>query len=925
MNFIKKMMREKEQASLDFKRQQYALDKHAIVSITDKKGLIIYANEKFVEISGYSQAELIGQNHRLLNSAQHPKAFFNQMWQTITAGNAWEGSICNRTKSGELYWVQSTIVPFFDTHGNIESYISIRTDVTRQKEMERISEQANEWNRTILNNLGDGIYTLNERGMLTYLNSEAEKMLGWTLDELKGKPIHPVIHYQKPDGSHLPSEECPIFLSMRNNKVYRSEDEVFFHKDGTQIPISMVGAPLLDYNNKLIGSVACFRDVSKQRAIKEQLTKAKETAEQTSRLKSDFLSTMSHEIRTPMNGIIGMTDLLFDTPLNEEQLEFANIIKSSSHALLAIINDILDFSKIESGQLTIETTEFSLQNVLEGSAEVVAVKAYEKSLSLMTFIDPVLPERVIGDPTRLRQILLNFLSNAIKFTAQGSVHLNAKLVNKVNDIVHIRIEVIDTGIGISAEAKERLFQPFSQADSSTTRKYGGTGLGLSISKRLIELMKGEIDVNSVPGEGSTFWVELPFKIGNQKHYFSIEKSRGKRVLVVGKETGHHDIYLAYLSAWGILVNTTDNIEEMLYILEEAQSLNQHYDAVLLAELSVDEIFNMIQKIQAKTNLNNLPIIACQDAIDTNLKRELLESGIASVLVKPVKQSALFDAIVAILHPEELKQIENSTRSFSVNESYKAMQSEQLILVVEDNLVNQQVAKRILQKLGYSIHIVNNGQEAVDSLETLPYALVLMDCQMPVMDGFEATYLIRKREQQAEKRKHTPIIAMTANAIEGDREHCLAAGMDDYVSKPINVEFLASVLKKWLPDMKEITSKTNENTENDIENCPIEMSRLTDLFEDDEDVIDELLQLFCDSLSSLKLKLTTSVEEKNGNLKAVAHEIKGSAHNVGALILATLAQQLEQASVAQNWTEIEYLAEKIQVELTRAENFIKNRK
>lgn len=780
-------------------------------------------------------------------------------------------------------------------------------------------EQANKWNRTILNNLGDGIYTLDSSGNLTYLNNEAEKMLGWTFEELKGKPIHPIIHYQKPDGSHLPFEECPISLSMKNNDVYRSDNEVFFHKDGSRIQISMVGAPLLDHNT-LIGSVACFRDVSQQKSIKAQLLKAKENAEQISRLKSEFLSTMSHEIRTPMNGIIGMTDLLFDTPLNEEQLEFANIIKSSSQALLTIINDILDFSKIEAGQLTIESTEFSLQNVLEGSADVLATKAYEKSLSLMTFIDPVLPERVIGDPTRLRQILLNFLSNAVKFTAKGSVHLNATLVEKIDNKIRMRIEILDSGIGISLETKARLFRPFSQADSSTTRKYGGTGLGLSISKRLTELMGGEIGLNSVLGEGSTFWIELPFQIGTQNPHFSIEKLRGKRVLVVGKNTGHHDIYLAYLCAWGILVNTTDNIDEMLYILEEAQSLNQDYDAVLFAELSVDEILIMLDQIHEKTTFQHLPMIACQEFIDTNLKRQLIDKGIASVLVKPVKQSSLFDAMVKILHPEESKQLEHLARP-AVNESYSALQHEQLILLVEDNLVNQQVAKHILHKLGYTLHIVNNGKEAVDSLETLPYALVLMDCQMPIMDGFEATYHIRKREQESNLRKHIPIIAMTANAIEGDRENCLAAGMDDYVSKPIDVNKLAHVLKKWLPEIKEkpvTVSKTESKT---VENCPIEIRHLSEMFDDDREVVTELLGLFYDSLAPLKVKLVTAVEEKKSNVKAIAHEIKGSAHNVGAVILAKFAEQLEHASVEQNWAEIENLTTQIQIELNRVAHFI----
>ena len=811
MKFISTMIQEREQANLNFERQQYAIDKHAIVSITDKSGLITYANEKFATISGYSQAELMGQNHRLLNSGQHPKEFFIEMWRTISSGNAWEARICNRSKSGKLYWFQSTIVPFFDTEGQIEGYISLRTDITSRAKMER--------EQTLINE-----------------------------------------------------------------------------------------------------------------AIKKQLTKAKDNAEQTSRLKSDFLSTMSHEIRTPMNGIIGMTDLLFDTKLDEEQIEFANIIKTSSQTLLTIINDILDFSKIEAGELKIELTEFSLQQVLEGSADVVATKAYEKSLSLMTFIDPVIPKKVIGDPTRLRQVLLNFLSNAVKFTAKGSVHLNAKLVNKTDDTIKVRIEISDSGIGISPENQENLFQPFSQADSSTTRKYGGTGLGLSISKRLVELMNGEIGLESNLGEGSTFWIELPLQIEHQKHNALIEHLSEKRVLVVGKNTGHHDIYLAYLSAWGFLINTTDNTDEMLYILEEAVSLEQNYDVVLLAELSVNEILTMIQQIHTKENLKNLPIIACQEAIDNHLKRQLIESGISSVLVKPVKQLALFDAIVAILHPEASKQIEEAPfiRQAVANGNQNLLQREHLILLVEDNLVNQQVAKHILQKLGYSIHIVNNGKEAVDSLETLPYSLVLMDCQMPIMDGFEATHAIRQREQNSESRKRIPIIAMTANAVEGDRESCLESGMDDYVSKPISVSILADVLKKWLPEIKEESLKipmvTKEILADEfIESCPIEINRLNNLFDNDAEIITEVLDIFCDSLTPLKLKLTSAVEAKTANVKSVAHEIKGASYNVGAVILAKLSEKLEVVAAQQNWVEIENLTAKIETELDRVEEFIKSRK
>ncbi len=938
--FVKTMQHQNKSACLlqtlvrELQQQQVALDQHAIVCIADKSGKITYINQKFCDISGYSPEELLSGNH-ILSADYHPREFFVQIWQALSKGETWQGEVKNKTKNGKLYWVKSTLVPFLSTEGDIDHYVCIRTDITAQKEIENITLKAEKWQRTILNNLGDGVCTLDADGKLTSFNAEAERMLGWRFEELNGKDIHSIIHHHRADGSPLSFEECPIALSISKKNTYRSDDEIFFHKDGSRVPVSVVGAPLLD-NGELIGSVACFRDSTLQKLIAQKLIDAKEAAEQALRIKSDFLSTMSHEIRTPMNGIIGMVDLLLDTPLHDEQIEFAHIIKTSSHLLLTIVNDILDFSKIEAGQLHIESIDFSIQHVLEGCANIIAIKAYEKSLSLSTFVDPEIPERLIGDPMRLRQILLNFLSNAVKFTSKGDVIMRAILLNKTDEIALIRIEISDDGIGISLESQQHLFQPFSQADSSTTRKYGGTGLGLSISKRLIELLNGRIGLESKVDAGTTFWIEIPFKILQQQPIFPIEQSHGKRILVVSENTESHDIYLRYLSAWGVLTNTTNNLDEMLHLLAEAQAIHQDYEVLMLVELKADDLFSMIQAVRSKSCFKKLPIITCQDTIDVNFKKKLLENGASTVLVKPVKKSALFDAIVTIFHPEEFAQIEKpNTRSLvqrdDLEKSDTVLKNGRLILLVEDNLVNQKVAKHILKKLGYAVHVVNNGSEAVDSLEQLPCALVLMDCQMPIMDGFEATHTIREREMRMpEPKTRIPIIAMTANVVQGDKEHCLKIGMDDYVTKPIDVMVLTNVLKKWLPNhVDELDGDTfNEKSDNIIEDCPIEMSRMIDLFDGDEEAIEELLSLFYDSLAPLKDKLATAaatVNNKKSSIKAVAHEIKGSAYNVGAVILGKLAQQIELATLEQNWSEIDVLTACVQLELDRIKLFIENRK
>ncbi len=908
---------EREQANLELERRQDALDQHAIVSIADKSGKILYCNQKFCDISGYTLEELVGQDHRLLNSGYHPKAFFIDMWTTITRKKSWHGNVCNRTKNGKTYWVRSTIVPFLDANRDIERYISIRTDITAQVEMEAAAHKAEEWQRTILNNLGDGVYTLDAKGNLTYLNAEAERMLGWKFNEMNGKNVHNIIHHHRADGVSLPFEECPISLSMRDNKVYRSDDEVFFHKDGRAIPVSMVGAPLLD-EGVLIGSVACFRDISMQKMIELQLTKAKEAAEQASRLKSDFLSTMSHEIRTPMNGIIGMTDLLLDSALDDEQLEFAQIVKSSANALLGIINDILDFSKIEAGQLEIEHVEFALNQVLEGSTDLVSTRAHEKSLSLVSYVDPKIPNRLIGDPMRLRQILLNFLSNAVKFTTEGTVMAKVFLQNEIDSIAWIRFEISDNGIGISSEAQQRLFQPFSQADSSTTRKYGGTGLGLSICKKLVELMRGRIGLNSILGEGSTFWMELPLEIAAiQENDIDVLKVKNRLMFVLGHHAGHHDIYLSYLQAWELSVQTSEELAETKTLLQQAQAAGKPYEAILLAGLSVNELLNTVRSIRAQENLSSLPIIVCQSSRESSVRHELYDSGANHVLTNPVKQSTLFNSLIETFQYHDTFEKTSTPHNNILKDSTTVALLTYRLLLVEDNVVNQKIAIRLLAKMGFDAEIANDGQEAFDILKNESYDLVLMDCQMPVMDGFEATRAIRHDEFEA-KKKHTPIIAMTANAMLGDKERCLAAGMDDYVTKPINTSILTAALERWLPKSEESAVEVSAS-------CAIEMSRLTELFGDDDEIIDELLGVFYDSLEPLKVKLANAVQERTVNIKMVAHEIKGSAFNVGAIVLASLAEQLEQAAPQQDWLVIDTLMMKIQGEIGRAKHFIETRK
>ncbi len=925
-------------------RLQFTLDQHAIVSITDVAGRITFVNERFCEISGYTRRELIGQNHRILKSGAHPPEVFEDMWRTIAQGRTWHGEVCNRNKAGGLYWVHATITPFMNERGKPEEYIAIRTEITAQKNLEETSRKQEVRLRTILDNLGEGVYTLDADGKLNYLNAEGERLIGWRLEELAGKGLHDIIHHHRADGRPLPAAECPIHLAMRDRRVFRSGEEVFFHRDGTPLPVKITGAPLA-LEGEWQGSVAVFSDMREQQLLNQHLREARKAAEGAMRLKADFLSTMSHEIRTPLNGVIGMADLLLDTPLDNEQTEFARIIKTSADTLLALINDILDFSKIEAGQMVLEHTDFSLRQIVEGSLDLLAVKAREKELILASFIATELPDHLVGDPTRIRQILLNFIANAIKFTEHGEVMVMAVSESTEADkldeddatgpgSVVVRLAVRDSGIGLNEVARANLFQPFSQADSSTTRKYGGTGLGLSICKRLAEAMQGEVGVDSVSGAGSTFWVRIPFSLAPEKRADKPPPAflHGKRVLVAGGGAESTTIWRTCFEAWKMHCDAVASLADMRRRLAERDANGLSPGVLLLVEPLPDA--TLVEAVASlRADGKHPPLICCLPRPDREMKSALAASG-TIVVQQPIKQSTLLDAIMATL-PEQAKgellpaQAAPRRRRSDVadrTETGGSAGAGQRLLLAEDNPVNQRVAVRMLNKLGYAVDVVDNGALAVAAVASGDYALVLMDCQMPEMDGFNATAAIRRAETASHHR--IPVIAMTANALQGDREQCLAAGMDDYIAKPIDLARLASLLTAWQPKVAmkapPAPSAVQPAPTIDVGLIAIDMKRLTDMFGDDYPVINEMLTVFQESLQPLRERLKRGVRGREDTLKTIAHEIRGAAANVGAQPLAELAGQLERTAANDNWHEIEPLAARIDTECMRIADFVSQR-
>ncbi|VAW59509.1 sensory box histidine kinase/response regulator [hydrothermal vent metagenome] len=792
---LKQLTQQAEAAYNELREQKYVLDNHSIVSITDLSGNITYANERFSLISGYKNEELMGKNHRMVNSGKHDKHFFSEMYNTLSNGKIWSGDICNRSKTGELYWVKSTIAPIMSADGKPQNYIAIRTDITEQKKSEK------------------------------------------------------------------------------------------------------------------------------------ELIHSKNIAEDAVRAKSDFLASMSHEIRTPMNGVLGMLSLLQNTNLDKEQQHRLMLAKGSAQSLLVLINDILDFSKVDAGKMELEFIDFNLRDLLGELVEAMTSQIKNKDIELILDTTGIEYSMVVGDPGRLRQTLTNIISNAIKFTEQGEILIRVNLESIGDEQWQLNASISDTGIGIPSEKTPVLFDSFSQVDSSTTRVYGGTGLGLAIVKKLCNLMGGSINVRSELNKGSCF----EFNIQLQKSKLSQQvlpktNIQSLNLLVVDDNATNREVLSAQLENWGASVCVAESAQHALNICEERINNNQlaFFDIAFLdMQMPVTNGAELGKKLKADPRFKTMKLIMMTSMSSMGDAKYYSNLGFSGFFPKPATTINLFEALSVVVEDgaalqqtrplvnhHYLKELIHEEKS-PLNNNLNAWPKNMRLLLVEDNKVNQLVATGVLNDFGLQVDIAENGTEALTYLQQAekdkPYTVILMDCQMPVMDGYEATRQIRLGKA-GEINKHITIIAMTANAMAGDKQKCLDAGMDDYLTKPIESELLLKKLNQWCNKItiaeNDIPASENTNHEKLIAwDKDAVLKRLMGK----EDLLKTLLQVFLDENPTRLQDLQAAIENNDSEqARYFSHTIKGVAATLSCLNLQQQSALIEEAAKENNMAEIKSL-------------------
>jgi PAS domain S-box-containing protein len=647
--------------------------------------------------------------------------------------------------------------------------------------------------RTVIDNVPDFIYAKDVNGRFVVANIAVARNLGMTPDQLLGK--HDLDLFPQDIARSFHEDEQAL---IRSGQPLVDREEIVTDATGRARDFLTSKIPVLNEAGRVTGLVGIGRDVTLRTRMVTEMRSAREAAEAANRSKSEFLANMSHEIRTPINGVLGMAELLLDTALDHTQRDYARTIHESGKALLTVINDILDFSKIEAGKLDIEQVDMDLRTTVEDVARMIAFQAHRKRLELTLDIDPALPGAVKGDPGRLRQILTNLGGNAVKFTSAGEVAIEAKVLESTATGTHVRFEVRDTGIGIPADRIERLFQPFSQVDASTTRQFGGTGLGLSIVRRLVDLMGGQCGVSSVAGSGSTFWFTLHFAVSSYDIQQAIripQTLKDRRVLVVDDNQTNLKILAAQMTRCGMLAKCVSSATSAMEALRAAAAEGRPYEVALLDhDMPVIDGSQLGRLIHDDPAINSVRLVLLTSSGQPGESSRFSRMGFAAYLLKPVSHGDLLDALMLVLGASGDDWDAPKLPIVTQHELLvmRAREKRVRVLLAEDNLVNQKVGVKLLEKIGCTVEVATNGKEAVRAWESGHFDVIFMDCQMPEMDGYEATRQIRSRESASHR---TPIVALTAHAMKGADEECRTAGMNDYITKPIDSELLKACIAR----------------------------------------------------------------------------------------------------------------------------------
>jgi two-component system sensor histidine kinase/response regulator len=863
-----------------------------------QNGSVIFSS-RWKQILGFAEGE-IGDNLDEWSQRLHPD---DQIRGPAVMQMYFDGHTPNYTnefrmlcKDGSWKWILARgIVVNHSPDGKPLRMIGTHTDISERKQIEQRLQRSEARLRRMLEicPVAIGIRRVRDNRRV-FVNQCFLEIFHATMEQALGAA--PIELYQDLDEYHR------IIKRTEQGETIINHEIGLLSMDQRELWVLASYFPL-EYEGEA-ATLAWFSDIT---AIKH----AKDVAEDANRSRSEFLANMSHEIRTSMNGVISMTDLLLDTKLERQQIAFANIIKESAASLLDIVNDILDFSQIETDKLALDMHEFALLPMIEESLDLLMDQARTKGLILMSDVDHSLPPWVIGDPGRLRQIIINIVNNAIKFSDSGEIVLRIHAVaplaaagasQTVPPPLRVRVEITDQGIGIASANVERLFQPFRQADGSFSRNYGGSGLGLSICKRMIALMGGEIGVESIAGLGSTFWFELPMSVGAcREQWIDASPLVGSCVLVIDGNSVHNAILCRTLRAWGMHCTSAGNGREAIQAIRANSQLQLALVHAPLADLA-PQLF-----ASALASTGMIPLVVLSDA--NELPTGWRAAGFQNSLQLPLKQTALFDAIAASLEQAKNAAVIVPIDAPDTSQAISATISPpmpmpittqaQRFLVVDDNHINQALVFTLLAKMGYQADMADGGLQAVEANKKQAYTIIFMDCQMPVMDGFEATRVIRQSEK--ETARHTPIIAITANAMPDDRERCLASGMDDYLSKPFYPEAFYALLEHWLSlqntapapllaPLASLAASTEAHTE-----TVCDLTRLQDICGSNQDLIQHLLEMFIANTSPLLDRLQCAVDQADFDaIRSISHELAGTASNLGMQQMVALVTLLREA-------------------------------